>query len=307
MALIQSDCPNLKLIARGKVRDIYEFPGDESKLLFVATDRISAFDIIMKNGIPNKGKLLTQLSLFFFNKLQSIIPNHVITGDFDRILELSNLLLSYRDQLEGRTILVQKCKVLKCEAIVRGYLTGSAYKEYLKSGTVHEIPMPKNLLESSKFTEPIFTPSTKADIGSHDENIHPDKLAQVLDSEKLAEEIKTKSIEIYKAVNEHCEREESGLFLADTKLEYGEDLAHPGRLILIDECVTPDSSRFWASAEWAEGNKMTGFDKQVLRDWLLQENLDRSLPLDIPPSVIRQTWDRYCQAFQRLTGTPFVP
>jgi len=308
-ALLQTNCPDLRLIARGKVRDIYELPGDPSKLLFVATDRISAFDVVMENGIPNKGKLLTQLSLFFFKKLEPIIPNHVVTGDFDQILKLSSALLPYRDQLEGRTILVKKCQVLKCEAIVRGYLTGSAYAEYQKSGTVHAIPMPTGLQESSQFPAPIFTPSTKADIGTHDENIHPDKLGEILGSESLAEQVKKKAIEIYEAAQAHCVGVGGGegLLLADTKLEFGQD--DEGGLILIDECLTPDSSRFWARERWAPGTKMAGFDKQVLRDWLLSQHLhlDRSSPLQIPQDVVLHTWAQYCQAFKLLTGNDFVP
>ncbi|KAI7964461.1 hypothetical protein MJO29_002559 [Puccinia striiformis f. sp. tritici] len=311
MALLESNCPNLRLVARGKVRDIYEFPGDDSKLLFVATDRISAFDIVMKNGIPNKGKLLTQLSLFFFKKLESVIPNHVISGDFDEILSLSNsnsnAILPYRDQLEGRTILVKKSQVLKCEAIVRGYLTGSAYAEYQKSGTVHGIPMPNNLVESSKFPEPIFTPSTKADIGTHDENIHPDKLGEVLGSETLANQVKIASIALYKAANDHCLSSTSGLFLADTKFEFGLDPSSNNQVLLIDECLTPDSSRFWATNQWSEGTKMSGFDKQVLRDWLKTQGVDGKDHLEIPESVVDSTWIKYCEAFKLLTGREFVP
>ncbi|KAH9471661.1 hypothetical protein Pst134EA_005542 [Puccinia striiformis f. sp. tritici] len=311
MALLESNCPNLRLVARGKVRDIYEFPGDESKLLFVATDRISAFDIVMKNGIPNKGKLLTQLSLFFFKKLESVIPNHVISGDFDEILSLSlsssNAILPYRDQLEGRTILVKKSQVLKCEAIVRGYLTGSAYAEYQKSGTVHGIPMPNNLVESSKFPEPIFTPSTKADIGTHDENIHPDKLGEVLGSETLANQVKKASIALYEAANDHCLSSNSGLFLADTKFEFGLDPSNNNQVLLIDECLTPDSSRFWATNQWSEGTKMSGFDKQVLRDWLKTQGVDGKDQLEIPKSVVDSTWIKYREAFKLLTGREFVP
>ncbi|KAI7958693.1 hypothetical protein MJO28_002484 [Puccinia striiformis f. sp. tritici] len=313
MALLESNCPNLRLVARGKVRDIYEFPGDDSKLLFVATDRISAFDIVMKNGIPNKGKLLTQLSLFFFKKLESVIPNHVISGDFDEILSLSlsnsnsNAILPYRDQLEGRTILVKKSQVLKCEAIVRGYLTGSAYAEYQKSGTVHGIPMPNNLVESSKFPEPIFTPSTKADIGTHDENIHPDKLGEVLGSETLANHVKKASIALYEAANDHCLSSNSGLFLADTKFEFGLDPSSNNQVLLIDECLTPDSSRFWAANQWSEGTKMSGFDKQVLRDWLKTQGVDGKDQLEIPKSVVDSTWIKYCEAFKLLTGREFVP
>lgn len=304
--LLHSNCPELRLVARGKVRDIYQLPGDHSKLLFVATDRISAFDVVMKNGIPNKGKLLTKLSLFFFHKFQSIIPNHIISGDFDHILSLSPSILAYRDQLEHRTILVKKCQVLKCEAIVRGYLTGSAYSEYLRSGTVHGIPMPKDLVESSRFPEPIFTPSTKADLGAHDENIHPDRLSETLGSKTLADQIKRVSIDLYSAANRHCESSQSGLFLADTKFEFGIDPT-TNELMLIDECLTPDSSRFWSSHEWKEGKKMSGFDKQILRDWLKQEGVDGKHELEIPQAVIQSTWAKYLEAFELLTGGKFVP
>ncbi|KAG0144994.1 hypothetical protein CROQUDRAFT_46525 [Cronartium quercuum f. sp. fusiforme G11] len=306
VALLETDCPDLTLVARGKVRDIYAVPGDDSALLFVATDRVSAFDIVMKNGIPNKGKLLTKLSLYFFNKFQSIIPNHILSADFDHIASLAPQVAQYRDQLEARTILVKKCEVLKCEAIVRGYLTGSAYAEYLKSGTVHGIPMPDNLADSSKFPEPLFTPSTKADLGSHDENIHPDKLADVLGSPTLASQIQRTAIALYNAANDHCKSINSSLFLADTKFEFGLD-PESRQLILIDECLTPDSSRFWSVDEWKEGVRMSGFDKQYLRDWLKQEGISgKAGGILIPDEVVKATWERYLDAFQKLTGQPFT-
>lgn len=308
-ALLETNCPDLKLVKRGKVRDIYEVPGEEDKLLFVATDRISAFDIIMKNGIPNKGKLLTKLSIYFFQRFQHLIPNHIITSDWNQISSKSNLIEKYSSQLKDRTILVKKCQVLNCEAIVRGYLTGSAWKEYSKTGTVHGIQMPEGLLESYKFPEPIFTPSTKAEIGDHDQNIHPDELSKLLGSKDLSNQIQKTSIDLYNLTNEHCKSINSTLFLVDTKFEYGLD-NKTSELILIDECLTPDSSRFSTIQDYQIGKKFSGFDKQFLRDWILnQSELDlqsiKDFELEIPKDVLQITWKKYVDGFQNLTGFEF--
>ncbi|CAH7668262.1 phosphoribosylaminoimidazole-succinocarboxamide synthase [Phakopsora pachyrhizi] len=308
MALLQTNCPKLSLVARGKVRDIYEVPGDEKKLLFVATDRVSAFDIVMKNGIPNKGKLLTKLSVFFFKKFESVVPNHLISSNFEYISSLSDSISTYKDQLEGRTILVKRCKVLKCEAIVRGYLTGSAYSEYQRFGSVHGITVAKDLIESSKFPKPIFTPSTKAEEGNHDENIHPNKLPEVLGSSELAKKIEQISIDLYNKANEYCLSIKSSLFLADTKFEFGID--HDSNdLLLIDECLTPDSSRFWSVDDYQEGKKMSGFDKQFLRDWLKSQGISSDTQskegIEIPQDIIESTWLKYTEAYKKLTGEDF--
>ncbi|KAH9817661.1 hypothetical protein DFH28DRAFT_889466 [Melampsora americana] len=308
-ALLETNCPDLRLVKRGKVRDIYEVPEEEDQLLFVATDRISAFDKIMKNGIPNKGKLLTKLSVYFFKKFEHLIPNHLITSDWNQISIKSNLIKKYESQLKDRTILVKRSQVLNCEAIVRGYLTGSAWKEYLKSGTVHGIQMPKGLLESYRFPEPIFTPSTKAEIGDHDQNIHPDQLSSLLGSKDLSNQIQKISIDLYNLTNDHCKSINSTLFLVDTKFEFGLD-PKTSQLILIDECLTPDSSRFSTLQDYQLGQKFNGFDKQFLRDWILnQSELNftqlNDFELEIPREILKITWLKYLNGFQNLTGFEF--
>ncbi|KAL8279217.1 hypothetical protein RQP46_008473 [Phenoliferia psychrophenolica] len=319
LALTQTVCPSLKLVARGKVRDIYEVPGHSDALLFVATDRVSAFDVTMQNGIPNKGKLLTQLSLFFFDFLASApetkhIPNHVITSNLD---EMPQEVHQYRDQLVGRSIWVRKAQVLPVEAIVRGYITGSAWVEYQKSGTVHGLTVPANMKESTQFIPPLFTPSTKAEIGDKDENIHPDSLRDILPDPSLAEPLKSYALALYSTAAMYSLSK--GLILADTKFEFGllpsSDPAVPPTLMLVDECLTPDSSRYWPAQTWAEGNKMVGFDKQYLREWLKSGGggfgkkgggIDED-PVLIPDDVVEATWGKYQEAFEMITGKKFVP
>ncbi|GAA5888597.1 hypothetical protein JCM6882_009012 [Rhodosporidiobolus microsporus] len=320
-ALINTDCPALKLIARGKVRDIYEVPSRDDALLFVATDRVSAFDVIMKNGIPNKGKLLTQLSLFFFNYLANApetkhIPNHVLTSSID---EMPQEVQQYRDQLEGRAILVKKAQILPVEAIVRGYITGSAWAEYQKSGTMHEIKLPEGLKESSKFEPALFTPSTKAEVGDKDLNIHPNELAKHLPDPSLAKPLEEYALALYTTAAAHSLKQ--GLILADTKFEFGllpppagSPAGTAPTLALVDECLTPDSSRFWPADQWAEGNKMVGFDKQFLREWLksggggfgkkgggIEED-----GVEIPDDIVQATWGKYEEAYEKLTGKKFA-
>ncbi|GJN90327.1 hypothetical protein Rhopal_003336-T1 [Rhodotorula paludigena] len=317
-ALLSTDCPTLKLLAKGKVRDIYAIPGVEDALLFVATDRVSAFDVIMKNGIPNKGKLLTQLSLFFFDYLSNApetkhIPNHVITSKMD---EMPAEVQKYREQLDGRAILVRKATVLPIEAIVRGYITGSAWAEYQKSGTMHDIKLPEGLKESSRFEPPLFTPSTKAEVGDKDINIHPDETGKHLPDAALAEPLQQYALALYSTAAAHSLSR--GLILADTKFEFG--LLPPSTpggapvLALVDECLTPDSSRFWPADQWAEGNKMVGFDKQFLREWLKSGGggfgkkgggIDED-PVEIPQEIVAQTYAKYEEAFEKLTGRKFV-
>ncbi|BGP56567.1 hypothetical protein JCM8202_000528 [Rhodotorula sphaerocarpa] len=317
-ALTATECPTLRLLARGKVRDIYAVPGSDDALLFVATDRVSAFDVIMKNGIPNKGKLLTALSLFFFEYLAKHpdtehIPNHVLTSSID---EMPAEVQKYRDQLQGRSIWVRKATILPVEAIVRGYITGSAWAEYQKSGTMHDIELPDGLKESARFDPPLFTPSTKAEVGDKDINIHPDELAKHLPDPSLAAPIRDYALALYSTAAAHTLSR--GLILADTKFEFGLfPPSTPGgapTLALVDECLTPDSSRFWRESEWAEGNKMVGFDKQFLRDWLksggggwgkkgggIEED-----PVEIPQDIVEATWSKYCEAYEQITGKKFV-
>jgi len=262
-ALLTTNLPGLTLISRGKVRDIYT-TSSEDRLLFVATDRISVYDVILKNGIPEKGKLLTSISLFWFQKLQHIVPNHLITVDVD---EMPEEVKHYRDQLEGRTMLVKKAKVIPMEAIVRGYLTGSAWREYKTSGTMHGIRLREGMVESEKLDEPVVTPSTKAEQGAHDENISPEKAARLI-GEELYTRIAGIALDLYKTAATHALS--CGLILADTKFEFGLVPSPNGseELILVDEVLTPDSSRYWPLAGYSPGKPQPSFDKQYVRDHL---------------------------------------
>ncbi|KAF8493294.1 phosphoribosylaminoimidazole-succinocarboxamide synthase [Russula emetica] len=265
--LINSNIPNLKLLSKGKVRDIYATSSPEY-LLFVASDRISAYDVILKNGIPDKGRILTELSLFWFDKLRSIVPNHVVTS---RIEEMPEELHEYREQLEGRSVLVKKAEVIPLEAIVRGYITGSAWAEYKKTRTVHGIPLPEDLQESQKLPTPLFTPSTKAEQGTHDENISP-KQAAALIGQELYDRISHIALKLYTAAAEHAATR--GLIIADTKFEFG---IVGGDLTLIDEALTPDSSRYWPLEGYTPGRSQRSFDKQYLRDWLTSQGFQKGL------------------------------
>jgi phosphoribosylaminoimidazole-succinocarboxamide synthase len=262
-ALLATSLPDLTLVSRGKVRDIYT-TSSEDRLLFVATDRTSVYDVILKNGIPEKGKLLTSISLFWFRKLQHIVPSHLITVDID---EMPEEVKRYRNQLEGRTMLVKKAKVIPIEAIVRGYLTGSAWKEYKKSGTMHGIRLREGMLESERLDEPVVTPSTKAEKGAHDENISPEKAAQLV-GEELYVRVARIALDLYKTAATHALS--CGLILADTKFEFGLVPSSNGseELILVDEVLTPDSSRYWPLAGYSPGKPQPSFDKQYVRDHL---------------------------------------
>ncbi|CAO3641976.1 unnamed protein product [Cunninghamella blakesleeana] len=294
MALLESNCPNLKLIARGKVRDLYEV--DDKSLLFVATDCISAFDVIMKNAIPGKGKILTQLSLFWFDLLKDVIPNHLITSDFDA---MPSNVQEYREQLEGRSILVKKMKVIPIEAIVRGYITGSGLKEYQKKGTICDIELPKGLVESDKLPEVLFTPSTKADIGDHDENIHPSKMVTILDgNQALADQITHAAISLYTKASEFAASK--GIIIADTKFEFGLD--ENNQLVLVDEVLTPDSSRFWPASKYQPGQVQESFDKQYIRNYLESIGFDKKTSIELPSDVTDNTLDKYKEAYALLTG-----
>jgi len=295
-AVVVSACPTLKLLARGKVRDVYEV--DAEHLLFVASDRISAFDVVMANGIPGKGKILTQLSLFWFDLLKGVSENHLVTADLEK---MPASVQAYRDQLDGRTMLVRRLKILPVEAIVRGYLTGSGLKEYKKSQTVCNIPLPAGLGEASKLPEPLYTPSTKAEIGAHDENIHPDQAAKLLGAH--AETVKTLAIKLYSTARDYAATR--GIIIADTKFEFGTVMSgtSAGKVIVADEVLTPDSSRFWPAKDYKPGMVQNSFDKQYLRDYLERIKFDKNgKGIELPKDVIDNTLNKYVEAFRLITG-----
>ncbi len=287
----KTELPELPAPKRGKVRDIYDL-GD--KLLIVATDRISAYDVVLPTGIPEKGRVLTQISKYWFQQTRDVIPNHFISTEVE---DYPKVLWNHRDVLEGRSMIVKKARPLPVECIVRGYLSGSGWKEYQKSRSVCQIPLPSGLLESSKLEKPIFTPSNKAEEGQHDENITFEKTVEII-GKGLAERVKTTSIALYNRAREVAE--EKGIIIADTKFEFGID--DGGELILIDEVLTPDSSRFWPKDEYEPGRSQRSFDKQFVRDYLTsigwnQKPLAPSLPLE----VIEKTTEKYLEALRRLT------
>jgi phosphoribosylaminoimidazole-succinocarboxamide synthase len=286
-----TNIPVLKDVRRGKVRDIYVL---DEYLLIVATDRISAFDVVMDEPIPGKGKILSGISLFWFEKTKHLIDNHLISSNVD---EYPEYLREYRDQLEGRSMLVRKCTPLAVEFIVRGYVAGSGWKEYKKSQTICQIPLPAGLLEFSKLPQPIFTPSTKAEVG-HDENINFEQASEILGIER-ATMLRDKAIELYKFGADYME--ERGIILADTKFEFGE--LPNGEIILIDEAMTPDSSRFWLKEEYEPGKPQIQFDKQTLRDYL--ESLDwnkQPPPPPLPGAVTAKVIEVYNEAYRRITS-----
>ncbi|VEU23799.1 DEKNAAC104795 [Brettanomyces naardenensis] len=288
----------LPLVAKGKVRDIYAV--DDNSLLFVATDRISAYDVIMNNGIEGKGKILTQLSIFWFDFLKDLIPNHLIASDDKEILAKLPKELSepkYKEQLSKRSLLVKKLDMIPLEVIVRGYITGSAWKEYKKTGTVHGLAAPKGLKESDPFPHPIFTPSTKADLGSHDENISPEKAAALIGKE-LTEKIGQKAVELYTKARDYAKTR--GIILADTKFEFAK--GKNGELILADEVLTPDSSRFWSAKDYEPGRSQNSYDKQFLRDWLTSKGLNGKEDVSMPEDIVKKTSDKYSEAYEDLTG-----
>jgi phosphoribosylaminoimidazole-succinocarboxamide synthase len=283
------DLPGIKKLRSGKVREVYDL-GDT--LLFVATDRISAFDVILPDPIPKKGAVLNQLSAFWFNRFGRI-DNHFVTSDFDRF---PKALRSFREQLAGRSMIVRKTKPLPVECVVRGYLAGSGWKEYQESQSVCGIKLPAGLQQASKLPEPIFTPATKAETG-HDENIDMARCAQILGDE-LAEHVKKLSLEIYSGGRDHAAQR--GIIVADTKFEFGKI---DNQLFLIDEVLTPDSSRFWPADQYAEGQSPPSFDKQFVRDYLETLDWDKAPPgPKLPGDVIARTAAKYVEAFERLTG-----
>jgi len=287
---------NLKLKGRGKVRDIYDL-GD--RLLIVATDRMSAFDVVMPNPIPDKGRVLTQLSKFWFDLTKDIVPNHVISTEVE---DYPKDCKPYHEMLKGRSMLVMKTEVLPVECVVRGYLSGSGWEEYRKTGEVCGIGLPKGLVESSKLDEPIFTPATKAEMGLHDENISFEKIEKIVGKE-LAQRLKTLSIAIYGKARDVAEKK--GIIIADTKMEFG---VKGGKLILIDELLTPDSSRFWPKDEYQPGGPQKSFDKQFLRDYLLSIRWDKNPPApQLPEEIVQKTREKYLEAYERLVGKPLTP
>lgn len=294
-ALIESNLGNIPLLGRGKVRDLYAVGND---LLLVATDRISAFDHVLGSGIPDKGKVLTQISLFWFDLLKNLVPNHLITAD---VKEYPAELQPYAAQLEGRSMLVKKAQMYPVECVVRGYLTGSGWKEYKASTSVCGIALPTGLLDGSRLPEPIYTPSTKAPDGSHDENISFDAVAQQIGLDE-ATELRRLTLEIYTRAAAHAES--CGLILADTKFEFGKTA---DGVILADEVLTPDSSRFWDGKTWKPGGAQPSFDKQYVRDYLEEIHWNKQAPApSLPKDVVERTRTKYLEAFRRLTGRELV-
>ena len=290
-AIYQTDFPALKLVHRGKVRDIYDLG---EFLLFVATDRISAFDVIMDTPVSGKGEILSQISAFWFDKTKQIIPNHLVTNNpEDYPIECHQ----YNDDLINRSMLVRKCKPLPIEAVVRGYIAGSGWKEYQKSGTVSGISIQAGLLEYEKLPEVIFTPTTKEEVG-HDQSINFEKMTQIVGLD-ISEQVRDIAIKLYNFAWEFLN--ERGLILADTKFEFG--LNEEGELILIDEALTPDSSRFWLKDVYSPGKPQYNFDKQVLRDYLESIKWNKTPPPPILPNeIIKLTIDKYTEAFQRIVN-----
>jgi len=292
-ALIQSEIKGVKLLNRGKVRDIYDL-GDS--LLFIATDRISAFDVVMPNGIPAKGKVLTQISLFWF-ELMNWMPNHLITADISTRPELT----PYVKDLQGRAMIVRKAKPLPIECIVRGYLVGSGWKDYQKNGIVSGITLRPGYKQAEKLDQPLFTPSTKAEMGMHDEAISLEG-AEKLMGKDIAREVSSLSLKIYKTAADYAESK--GIILADTKFEFG---IYEGKVILIDEVLTPDSSRFWPAEQYKVGCNPPSLDKQFVRDYLETLDWNKTAPgPELPQNVVKKTNEKYLEAYKVLTGKSLV-
>lgn len=292
MVVRETNLPKLGPVRRGKVRDIYTLP--DGRLLIVATDRISAFDVVMNEPIPDKGRILTQISAYWFDRTRDLVPNHLISTE---VADLPPVCQEYRDQLAGRSMLVHQARPLAIECIVRGYLAGSGWQEYQKRGSICGIKLPPGLREAERLPEPIFTPSTKAELGQHDQNITLEQAGALIGPE-LAEKVATISLAIYRRAHE--EALEKGIIIADTKFEFG---FLGDQLILIDELLTPDSSRFWPAAEYEPGRPQKSFDKQYLRDYLAGLAWNKQPPPPpLPPEVIEQTREKYLEALWRLTG-----
>ena len=295
--ILQFDLPGIKKVRSGKVREVFDL-GD--RFLLVASDRISAFDVIMPNGIPRKGEVLTQISHFWFDKFSSLVPNHLLAGANE---PLPKNLQPFSDKLAKRSMIVKKAKPLAIECIVRGYLSGSGWKEYKKSQTVCGIQLPAGLTESAELPEPIFTPSTKAEAG-HDENISFEEACEIVGTD-LATQARDLSLKIYRAGRDYARQR--GIIIADTKFEFGLEngggASSQGRLILIDEVLTPDSSRFWPADQYAPGRGQPSFDKQFVRDYLETLTWDKTPPgPKLPEDVVAKTSAKYLEAYEKLTG-----
>ena len=285
----------LKLINRGKVRDIYTIDETPEYLLFVASDRLSCFDVVLKSGILNKGRILTQISQFWFDVMKKIVPNHVITSD---LYKMPKSVQAHAKILAGRTMLVKKLEMLPVECIVRGYLSGSGWKDYKKTGKVCGIELPKGLQNSSKLPEIIFTPSSKAEYGIHDENITYDKAVSMIGAAR-AKELADISKAVYTKARDVAASK--GIILADTKFEFGVD--KNGNVVLADEVLTPDSSRYWPESKYKVGQQQQSFDKQFVRDWLESINFDKTTPIEVPDDVCDKTTEKYIEIFNILTGS----
>jgi phosphoribosylaminoimidazole-succinocarboxamide synthase len=289
--IIRTDFPDLKLKASGKVRDVYDI--DETQLLFVASDRISAFDYVLATGIPHKGRILNQISLFWFDFLADVVPNHLITADVEKY---PPQVQKYSDQLRGRSMLVRRAEIFPVECIVRGYLSGSGWKEYQSTGKVSGITLPSGLRESEALPEPIFTPSTKATSG-HDENISFDQMCHIVGVE-TASHLRDLTLRIYTKAAAYARQR--GIIIADTKFEFGQ--TQQG-ITLADEVLTPDSSRFWPADKYAPGRPQDSYDKQYVRDYLEQIHWNKQPPAPaLPPEVARRTSEKYLEAYTQLTG-----
>lgn len=288
--LLSTDLPDVELYTRGKVRDVYNLG---ENLLIVATDRISAFDCVMPNGIPGKGKILTEMSLFWFDLIRDIVPNHLISASVN---EYPERLRTYRDQLEGRSMLVKKAERIDVECIVRGYISGSGWKDYQNSGAICGIKLPAGLKESERLPETIFTPSTKAEVG-HDENVSFGHIVDMIGSD-LAEKIRGLSIAVYEKAREYADSH--GIIIADTKFEFG---IIDGNVSLIDEILSPDSSRFWPKSEYEPGRPQSSFDKQFVRDYLSSLDWDKTPPAPpLPDDIVEKTLAKYREARSLLLG-----
>jgi phosphoribosylaminoimidazole-succinocarboxamide synthase len=289
--LLNTEFSDLQLHASGKVRDVYRL--DSDRLLFVATDRISAFDYVLATGIPHKGRVLTQISLFWFEFLKDIVPNHLITAE---VSQYPSELKKYEDQLAGRSMIVMRAEMFPVECVVRGYISGSAWKEYKATGSVSGIKLPAGLRESDQLPEPIFTPATKATTG-HDENISFDQMVQILGGQ-TSEQLRDLTLKIYKKASDYARTK--GIILADTKFEFGRTAKG---ITLADEVLTPDSSRFWPADKYQPGSAQESYDKQFVRDYLEQIRWNKQPPAPaLPQDVARKTSEKYLEAYQQLTG-----
>lgn len=289
--VMQTDFPGLKLLARGKVRDIYDLG---ETLLLVTSDRISAFDVIMNEPIPDKGFVLTQISAFWFRQMEDIVKNHIISTD---VADYPPQCQPYSEILKGRSMWVKKAKPLPVECIVRGYISGSGWKDYKLTGAICGIKLPEGMKESEQLTEPIFTPSTKAELGTHDENVSFEKMKEICGAQ-LAEQAKDYTIKIYTRARDLAAQK--GIIIADTKFEFG---VYDGELIIIDECMTPDSSRFWPMEQYRPGGPQPSFDKQFLRDYLETLDWGKTAPAPpLPSEILEKTGQKYKEALQKLAG-----